>query len=426
MKRPSSRLLLPVVSALALTAMIAAPAHAVITVSGNDIDSDGADDNITVSCVAGSLSASGVGPGDACAILESIFVDAGAGTDNVNLSAVTAAAFPALDTVFVDVDEDGADEVDQVTGSSLSDQITGGPSDILIGGEGNDLLIGGETVSGGPGDDTVVDFVGSGPVSGGDGDDRFVQFLASGGTDGGLGTDSWEIDFDRGQVSIGQPVTFTFTPSGMQLAAATASASFAFSGIEELYATFLKDSVQTADATTFPGIVVLRGVSGVDNLIGGAFDDRLVGGTGNDTLTGNGGVDQLVAGDGDDVVHARDGVVDRVDCGAGTDTVVADVGDVVSACETVQLPPVVPETGKIKGPDSVTQPDQATYKFKSPTAGATFQCKLDKKSWKACKSPYKVKAKKLNAGKHKLQVRAVLAGVVDATPSKAKFKVKKG
>ena len=74
----------------------------------------------------------------------------------------------------------------------------------------------------------------------------------------------------------------------------------------------------------------------------------------------------------------------------------------------------------------MTQPAKAKYKFKSPTAGATFQCKLDKKSWKACKSPYKVKAEKLNAGKHKLQVRAVLAGVVDATPSKKTFKVKKG
>ncbi len=54
-----------------------------------------------------------------------------------------------------------------------------------------------------------------------------------------------------------------------------------------------------------------------------------MGGTGNDTLTGNGGIDQLTAGDGDDVVNARDGVVDRVDCGGGNDTVIADVADVV-------------------------------------------------------------------------------------------------
>ena len=119
-------------------------------------------------------------------------------------------------------------------------------------------------------------------------------------------------------------------------------------------------------------------------------------------------------------------MVDRVDCGAGTDTVVADDGDVVSGCESVQLPPVVPDTGKVKGPTSVTQPDKAKFTFTSPTAGATFQCKLDKKKWKSCSSPYKVKSKKLDARKHKLQVRAVLAGVVDATPSKAKFKVKKG
>ena len=37
-----------------------------------------------------------------------------------------------------------------------------------------------------------------------------------------------------------------------------------------------------------------------------------------------------------------------------------------------------------------------------------------------------VKTKKLDSGKHKLQVRAVAAGLTDATPSKKTFKVKAG
>ena len=64
-----------------------------------------------------------MGPGDPCADLEAIFVDPGGGEDTVNLSSVTAAAFPALDYVLVDTDEVGADEVDEVTGSPLPDQI---------------------------------------------------------------------------------------------------------------------------------------------------------------------------------------------------------------------------------------------------------------------------------------------------------------
>jgi hypothetical protein len=60
---------------------------------------------------------------------------------------------------------------------------------------------------------------------------------------------------------------------------------------------------------------------------------------------------------------------------------------------------------------------------------ATFQCKIDKKVWKACTSPHKVATKNLKAStdgiKHVLKVRAVLAGVVDKTPSKKTFKVVK-
>ena len=211
-------------STLVLVIGVAAPASAVITVNGDEIEGDGADDNVTVSCVAGNLQASGVGPGDPCADLEAIFVDPGGGEDSVNLSSVTAAAFPALDYVLVDTDEVGADEVDGVTGSPLPDQIIGGSSDILVGAAGNDLITGGETVSGGPGDDTIFEFLGSGPATGGDGDDRFVQFAPPGGLDGGLGTDSWEIDFDQAQVSIALPLTFTFTPSGMVLTAPSGSA----------------------------------------------------------------------------------------------------------------------------------------------------------------------------------------------------------
>ena len=74
----------------------------------------------------------------------------------------------------------------------------------------------------------------------------------------------------------------------------------------------------------------------------------------------------------------------------------------------------------------VTKPAKAKFTFASSTAGATFQCKVDAKAWKACTSPYKVATKKLTPGKHKLLVRAVVGGAADATPSTKVFTVRRG
>src|SRR4051794_14573660 len=46
---------------------------------------------------------------------------------------------------------------------------------------------------------------------------------------------------------------------------------------------------------------------------------------------------QISGGDGDDVIDSRNGHVDDVRCGAGTDTVTADAVDGLSECEVVRL-----------------------------------------------------------------------------------------
>jgi hypothetical protein len=60
------------------------------------------------------------------------------------------------------------------------------------------------------------------------------------------------------------------------------------------------------------------------------------------------------------------------------------------------------------------------FSFSSPTAGATFRCKLDKAPFSPCASPrsYKVKA-----GKHKFSVKAVSGGLTDPTPAVFGFTV---
>jgi hypothetical protein len=78
-----------------------------------------------------------------------------------------------------------------------------------------------------------------------------------------------------------------------------------------------------------------------------------------------------------------------------------------------KAPPKVVKTKKSKAP--------VKFAFKASEAGAAFECRLDKKAFKPCKSPLKLSAK---LGKHSFEVRATdAAGNLDVTPAKVKFKV---
>jgi hypothetical protein len=82
-----------------------------------------------------------------------------------------------------------------------------------------------------------------------------------------------------------------------------------------------------------------------------------------------------------------------------------------------------PDTKITKGPKKKTFLRKAKFAFVSTEIGSTFQCKVDRKAWNACTSPYKIKVK---PGKHKFLVRAIdTAGNVDATPAAWKWTVKR-
>jgi hypothetical protein len=87
---------------------------------------------------------------------------------------------------------------------------------------------------------------------------------------------------------------------------------------------------------------------------------------------------------------------------------------------SIQTPGSPPETTITKGPKK-TRKARSKFKFTSTDPNATFQCKLDKRQFAACPSPFKTP--KLRPGKHKLQVRAVGAGGVDQSPAVRKFRV---
>jgi hypothetical protein len=85
------------------------------------------------------------------------------------------------------------------------------------------------------------------------------------------------------------------------------------------------------------------GGAGDDEIAGGFGDDHLVGGPGRDTISGDRPLrcNELhcdYAGFGNDTIDARDGEADSIDCGAGTDTVLADAVDTVAPdCEDVRV-----------------------------------------------------------------------------------------
>jgi hypothetical protein len=84
----------------------------------------------------------------------------------------------------------------------------------------------------------------------------------------------------------------------------------------------------------------VAGDDGPNGLRGSAGDDTLTGGGGADVIDGGTGADTISGDAGDDVILARDGEVDRIACGDGVDSVVADPQDVVAAdCEVLGIAP---------------------------------------------------------------------------------------
>lgn len=92
---------------------------------------------------------------------------------------------------------------------------------------------------------------------------------------------------------------------------------------------------------------------------------------------------------------------------------------------TTPTPPpdtTAPNTKIKSGPSGTTSKQKATFRFASTEAGSTFQCKLDRKPWRSCKSPRTYG--NLKEGKHTFKVKATdAAGNTDPTPAKRSWRV---
>jgi hypothetical protein len=89
-------------------------------------------------------------------------------------------------------------------------------------------------------------------------------------------------------------------------------------------------------------------------------------------------------------------------------------------------PPITPppDTRLSSKPPAKTHDRTPTVKFKATITPATFECKLDGRGYKPCRSPFTTKG--LSFGKHSIKVRATAGGLTDPTPAQASFKVVKG
>ena len=87
-------------------------------------------------------------------------------------------------------------------------------------------------------------------------------------------------------------------------------------------------------------------------------------------------------------------------------------------------PPITPDTKITIKPPAKTHDRTPTIKFKATAAGASYQCKLDGKPFKPCRSPFTTKT--LSFGRHTLKIKASVGGIADPSPATVSFKVVRG
>jgi Ca2+-binding RTX toxin-like protein len=281
--------------------------------------------------------------------------------------------------VFVRVDLGDGDDHGQVS-ADVSFPVT------LAGGSGRDWLEGNgaaNTFDGGPGDDRLTGSAGDDVLRGGDGNDEIAggagRDVLDGGTgddllhpdgnedpsadvvDGGPGTDTLDGDYSSRFASIASPVAITLAGGAddgrpgegddlrsiERIVLGVGGRVAGTDGADEL---LLRQVGAPSELTGGGGDDHLRGGDGADRIDGGSGADRIEGGYGDDTIVAGPGRDIVDAdasgGDcgplwcklpyGNDTIDVRDGEVDSVTCGAGTDRVTADTVDTVAPdCEQV-------------------------------------------------------------------------------------------
>jgi len=224
-------------------------------------------------------------------------------------------------------------------GDAGNDTLLGGDQDDkLYGGLGDDVLqsgIGDDVLDGGPGNDAET---------GGSGNDQFNQGAESNGSDQLLGGAGVDLVY-YGLRTAGLVVTLN---AQVGADGEVGEGDLIGGDVEQAVGGAGNDSLTGGPgANTLSGgngNDILSGKGDADVLNGGGGDDTLDGGQGQNTLRGNAGNDTILGngtepelfsgGDGDDsITGLADGLVEKVVCGTGTDTVQDTAEDTFVGCE---------------------------------------------------------------------------------------------
>jgi uncharacterized repeat protein (TIGR01451 family) len=274
-------------------------------------------------------------------------------------------------------DDNVGTDVEDVVGGTGDDTLVGdAQANLLDGADGDDLLDGGpgaDTLIGGAGLDDAVDYssrtdpvtvnldgtptsgnADDGPpsardtvetdvedASGGSGADAFTGNASDNIFDGGPGADTFTggDGFDA--------VDYSSRSEAVSVSL-DAIANDGVAGEGDNVGPGMEDAFGGSGNDHFSGNAasnLFAGGAGADVLDGAGGDDFLLGQSGGDSLTGGAGFDLFDGGADDDSIQSRDGEADDVDCGAGTDAVVADLADSTADCETVHRGPPLVTTG---------------------------------------------------------------------------------
>ena len=195
------------------------------------------------------------------------------------------------------------------------------------GAEGADHLLSVEAIDGSPYDDRLRNTIHAGALRGAGGNDRLTGSTHSETLSGGADSD-W--------IDPGPEVTQYDLVSG-------GGGSDTVSYARAPKAVDVKLAGDAADPRD--GVGAGDEIASIESVEGSAFADRIIADGGLNTIDGLAGSDEIEAGVGDDTVCVRDGEPDKVDCGDGADTAVADnsTTDALTACESADVLPEDPK-----------------------------------------------------------------------------------
>ncbi len=320
------------------------------------------------------------------------------------------------------VDVNGGDGDDQLAGGNGPDNITDGPgNDDVRGGANDDQIVewgptaGDDTFEGGTGIDGIAwaDF--TAPMR--------VDMRMTGRQDTGAGGRDVVTGFEEASTSDGNDVLIG-TDGDNRLSTNDGDDVVAgLGGNDRIEAGGGDDtaSYATPPAGVRQGVTVDLSKAGSDQDTGGAGVDWL---SGVANVIGSPFADDLTGNQVDNRFEVRDGQGDKVTCGDGIDTVVADVEgtDAIGGeCDTVQLD-FRPDTTIDAGPDGLTSDRTPAFRFGATKPGSGFECSLDGGPFVTCQSAHTLA--RLADGAHILRVRSRdMLGAADLSPAERAFSV---